>query len=226
MKPLPSAPLSEDELVFLDETLLKYGNDDAILSLSELDGFFTAIVSGPEVIMLSRWLPALWGGAGNEPVWESEQEFQRFMQGVMQHMNSIVFVLMNFPHDFVAMFNENTQSEEPILIVEDWCFGYMRGVDLGQWPELPEEMDTWLEAIRLHGREENFAVLETLTLKEHQQTVADIEPAVGRLHAYWLAQRSPAEASAPSPIRAAPKIGRNDPCPCGSGKKFKQCCLH
>ena len=25
------------------------------------------------------------------------------------------------------------------------------------------------------------------------------------------------------PIKVAPKIGRNDPCPCGSGKKFKQC---
>ena len=25
---------------------------------------------------------------------------------------------------------------------------------------------------------------------------------------------------------AAPKVGRNDPCPCGSGKKFKKCCLH
>jgi preprotein translocase subunit SecA len=25
------------------------------------------------------------------------------------------------------------------------------------------------------------------------------------------------------PITVAPKIGRNDPCPCGSGKKFKQC---
>ena len=24
--------------------------------------------------------------------------------------------------------------------------------------------------------------------------------------------------------RTGPKIGRNDPCPCGSGKKFKQCC--
>lgn len=24
-------------------------------------------------------------------------------------------------------------------------------------------------------------------------------------------------------VRAAPKVGRNDPCPCGSGKKFKQC---
>ena len=26
-----------------------------------------------------------------------------------------------------------------------------------------------------------------------------------------------------SPVRVEPKIGRNDPCPCGSGKKFKQC---
>jgi preprotein translocase subunit SecA len=25
--------------------------------------------------------------------------------------------------------------------------------------------------------------------------------------------------------RAAPKVGRNDPCPCGSGKKYKRCCL-
>jgi len=24
--------------------------------------------------------------------------------------------------------------------------------------------------------------------------------------------------------REAPKIGRNDPCPCGSGKKYKNCC--
>ena len=24
--------------------------------------------------------------------------------------------------------------------------------------------------------------------------------------------------------RAIPKVGRNDPCPCGNGKKFKKCC--
>jgi preprotein translocase subunit SecA len=28
----------------------------------------------------------------------------------------------------------------------------------------------------------------------------------------------------PEPIKAAPKVGRNDPCPCGSGKKYKNCC--
>ena len=28
----------------------------------------------------------------------------------------------------------------------------------------------------------------------------------------------------PKPARTGPKVGRNDPCPCGSGKKYKQCC--
>ncbi|MCF8237763.1 MAG: SEC-C domain-containing protein [Saprospiraceae bacterium] len=29
-----------------------------------------------------------------------------------------------------------------------------------------------------------------------------------------------------TPIKAEPKIGRNEPCPCGSGKKYKKCCLN
>jgi preprotein translocase subunit SecA len=37
-------------------------------------------------------------------------------------------------------------------------------------------------------------------------------------------QTGPAQAEAPKPIRAGAKIGRNDPCPCGSGKKHKKCC--
>jgi preprotein translocase subunit SecA len=27
-----------------------------------------------------------------------------------------------------------------------------------------------------------------------------------------------------TPVRVGPKVGRNDPCPCGSGKKYKRCC--
>ena len=39
-------------------------------------------------------------------------------------------------------------------------------------------------------------------------------------HDYWLERRlKPATVR-----RVEPKVGRNDPCPCGSGKKFKQCC--
>ncbi|WP_171550584.1 SEC-C metal-binding domain-containing protein, partial [Shigella boydii] len=36
----------------------------------------------------------------------------------------------------------------------------------------------------------------------------------------------PQEKAVQQPIKAEEKPGRNDPCPCGSGKKFKQCCLH
>jgi SEC-C motif-containing protein len=39
----------------------------------------------------------------------------------------------------------------------------------------------------------------------------------------WIYTRPVREG--PAPIKSAPKAGRNDPCPCGSGKKFKHCCL-
>jgi preprotein translocase subunit SecA len=42
-------------------------------------------------------------------------------------------------------------------------------------------------------------------------------------YAEALAASADRPASAPQPIHAAPKVGRNDPCPCGSGKKYKHC---
>jgi SEC-C motif-containing protein len=39
----------------------------------------------------------------------------------------------------------------------------------------------------------------------------------------WIYTR--AIRSGPAPVRAAAKVGRNDSCPCGSGKKYKNCCL-
>jgi len=35
----------------------------------------------------------------------------------------------------------------------------------------------------------------------------------------------PAAPAPPVPVTSEPKVGRNDPCPCGSGKKYKKCCL-
>ncbi|HET9401068.1 MAG TPA: SEC-C metal-binding domain-containing protein, partial [Candidatus Acidoferrales bacterium] len=37
-------------------------------------------------------------------------------------------------------------------------------------------------------------------------------------------QTGPAQAEPPKPVRSGAKVGRNDPCPCGSGKKYKKCC--
>ena len=48
---------------------------------------------------------------------------------------------------------------------------------------------------------------------------------------FEMAQRQRAAAQAPQGERKTkqikldqPKVGRNDPCPCGSGKKYKKCC--
>jgi SEC-C motif-containing protein len=43
-----------------------------------------------------------------------------------------------------------------------------------------------------------------------------------RIDGAWIYAR--ALRDGPAPIKSAPKVGRNDPCPCGSGKKFKHCC--
>ena len=67
-----------------------------------------------------------------------------------------------------------------------------------------------------------------------QQAQAPIRPQVPQYHtsreAYPGAEAQRAAASAPqgqprvtNPIVAGPKVGRNDPCPCGSGKKYKNC---
>ncbi len=45
------------------------------------------------------------------------------------------------------------------------------------------------------------------------------------LDKFLLSDLAPAESMRPSePLRRSAKVGRNDPCPCGSGKKFKKCC--
>lgn len=40
------------------------------------------------------------------------------------------------------------------------------------------------------------------------------------------AEYEPADLADEEPIPVTAKIGRNDPCPCGSGKKYKKCCMH
>jgi preprotein translocase subunit SecA len=40
---------------------------------------------------------------------------------------------------------------------------------------------------------------------------------------YYTEETEPQEPVKRTPVQAGPKIGRNDPCPCGSGKKYKSC---
>ncbi|MCW8958353.1 MAG: UPF0149 family protein, partial [Gammaproteobacteria bacterium] len=73
-----NTPLSDQEIDELNRFLLERipeeeanaaveGVDEGVLDISELDGFLTAIVSGPQPLKPSEWLPVLWGEY--EPAW-------------------------------------------------------------------------------------------------------------------------------------------------------------
>ena len=56
---------------------------------------------------------------------------------------------------------------------------------------------------------------------EHGEHAIHEKSAFERTHGQWIYTK--AVRTGPAPVRAAPKVGRNDPCPCGSGKKYKHC---
>ena len=62
------------------------------------------------------------------------------------------------------------------------------------------------------------------SMPQHLPSVArEIERKQSRQQRDLQYQTGAAQAEAPKPVRAAAKVGRNDPCPCGSGKKYKKC---
>ena len=81
-----------------------------------------------------------------------------------------------------------------------------------------------------------FARIEDLAggLSEEEGTIvgkalddrleAHEQPPVFHTEEDWEAEEEAGEAPPPPAVAPAPKVGRNDPCPCGSGKKYKKCC--
>jgi hypothetical protein len=83
-------PDSNDALELLNYYLQRYGHDDSILDVSELDGFFAALACAPDTILPSRWLPAIWGGEEQSPVWPNEEEIGEFTRAVFALYNEVM----------------------------------------------------------------------------------------------------------------------------------------
>ncbi len=231
---LESTPLTDEELDWLDEFLLDRVDDDAdtdgkdegILNISELDGFLTAVVSGPMVVPPSRWLPGVWGDFS--PEWENAQDFEAVFTLLLRHMNGIAVMLMEQPGDFEPLFLERDLKGKTYTIVDEWCEGYVRGMKLTaeQWDTGDLEMKILLMPIRAFTSETDWRGHELSSDVEIENLHHAITRNVRDIHAYWLARRD-VFAGPSEPVRhSGPHVGRNDPCPCGSGKKFKKCCLH
>ncbi len=229
-----SSPLNDEEIELLDQLLLDRvdeeagteGKDEGVLNISELDGFFAAIVSGPVMIPPSRWLPAVWGDF--EPEWERAEDFEAAVSLMIRHMNGISVSLMEQPDNFQALFLENTVKGKVYTIVDEWCEGYVRGVELvaDLWSTGGLKMDILLMPILAFTSVTDWRGHELSSDVEVDNIQNAITPNVREIHAYWLARREDFASSSLTARRSQPSVGRNDPCPCGSGKKFKKCCLH
>jgi uncharacterized protein len=231
-----SNPLTDEEIEFLDSFLLErfddddeaLGRDEGVVCLSELDGFLTAIVSGPTTVMPSEWLPAVWGEF--PPLYEDLEEAHRIMSLLVRHMNGIAVHLIEDPESFEPIFLSSERDKKTVLVVDEWCEGFMRGVELSKdaWiaggTTIKEHLVNILAFCEIGGwigyDSDDFAELERRQLA--------IAPSVRAIHAYWLARREPGvlvqDAEIPFGFPNS-QVGRNDPCPCGSGKKYKRCCL-
>ncbi len=207
----------------IDEEVGDGGADVGILVIPELDGFLTAIVSGPVAVLPSHWLPAIWGDF--EPFWDTQEDAQAFISHLMTLHNEIATTLLDAPLAFDPIFFEGNSGDRRVVVVDDWCEGYMRGVRLTErdWRRGGKDIDELLEPIRAFTEEANWPAHELDDDAELIRLKDSIAPSARAIHAKWLAERS--EESLQYRHRG-PRIGRNDLCPCGSGKKYKRCCLN
>jgi len=220
-----STPLTDVEYEELDEFLLSVEHDDAVLDLSEFDGFITAVVSGPVTIMPSTWMPALWGGEDNAPVWDSLEDYQFIFGLMVRHMNTTSATLLEEQMEFEPMFLESTVDGVTHWVVDEWCTGYMKGVTLYPAAAVTiPDMIEMLAPIRQFADPDGWDSLKGKNHREIRALQEQIAPAARAIHAYWLTRRTPPDAEVGTYVRPGPKVGRNDPCPCGSGKKHKKCC--
>jgi uncharacterized protein len=224
------APLSDEELEELDQFLLYDVDNDEAMTLDTLDGYLHAIAIGPQIAMPSQWLPKIWGeDSAMMPPMDSIDQLNHIMGLVMRHYNSIIHGFGLRP-PFVAPYWDTYQYDIGEFVEADgWAHGFTEGVAINRaaWKPLFDsaEGQQWYRPIGLLGEQRFSADQDELTQTpaQREQLAQQIEDSLVNIHAFWLPLRE-AIYERETSQRMRTKVGRNEPCPCGSGKKFKKCC--
>jgi uncharacterized protein len=219
-------PLSDKEFKELDQFLLSDRCAEDGMTMDSLHGYLTALAIGPEMIMMSEWLPLVWGEKKVAPKFKNNKEGERIVGLIARYMNEIAITLEVAPKEYEPLFCELEWEGRSILDGEAWAMGFWTGMHLheGTWdPIYASNIAPLMRPFYLMGADEIEDTEETLVddpVKRHKLAV-EIEAAVPEIYRFWLPQR---KSSISTVMRESPKVGRNDDCPCGSGKKFKKCC--
>ena len=174
--------LSEKELDRLEDLLITYGNDYSVLNLAELNGFFTALASSPVTVTPEQWLPVVAGG--KVPKFKKPAHEEAYTALMLRYANQVAEELGDDIDQFEPLFEES-EGEQGTIVMEEWCFGYMRGTQVAGWEPLPAQQDELLKAISLHGLEDNFELLDQMSEEDIQARVPQVVEAARGLFRYF-----------------------------------------
>jgi uncharacterized protein len=213
-------PVEGVTLDALDAFLCSDESPPDSMMLSDLDGFLTAIAVGPELVMPSEWLPVIWGD--EEPIFADEAQMQAVLGGILSRYNQIRHEITNGTFEPILW-----SDADGTAIGTDWAEGFMQGVGL--------RATKWERLFRSEAGASLIFPILALCGDENGESLLDLEPededriaaeaatllpgCAMAIDDYW--RRRKLTHGATSKTR---KRGRNDPCPCGSGNKFKKCC--
>lgn len=227
--------LSDKEMDELDSFLMSDATSNEIMLLDCLDGFLTAIVSGPVMLKPDEWIPRVWGPTAEDaPTFESDAQAERIIGLMMQHLSGITWNLHQDPEHFEPVFDTHVyvDDEREYVDGEMWAYGYMTAINMHRdsWKALFESKHgaEVLRPIYLLGSADVTQEEEELTKTpaQREELSRQIPASVGWIYKFWapnrraIAERTSGKTFADE----SPKQGRNAACACGSGRKFKKCC--
>jgi len=212
------------------------------LDIDEFQGAMVAVASSPEYVSeVDFGFLVLGDDSSGEEKWFEEGEIR---QAWVACWNILDEMLAMEQFSLQMLYDLHEISDAPPKRLSRWCEGYLQGYVLTE--------DAWQEAHQhlvdeeIEMTEEHLAVLNLMALLSHwDEGVAEsddpeklrknvsllfkaIDEGVLKFHKLALLlenNRIQIEEDIQSSVRDSEKVGRNAPCPCGSGKKYKKCCL-
>jgi len=224
--------LSQDEIGELDALLAAIPEPLDPLDAVMLDGFLCGVLVQPQLVDVDDWLPYVFDAGGHRWGEAEPGPEQRRARALVLRRHAAINRSLAERGDFDPLLLEPSQGNaeeqaraaaDPVgAMLSPWVAGFEQAVQL--FPALVELDDSQVRAAL--ERVLAFAPVDAEASSEKAKPGATLEQAietivagVAELYELTLAQRYRVAA-----VRhAQPKVGRNDPCPCGSGKKFKHC---
>jgi uncharacterized protein len=168
--------------------------------IDELQGFITALVCGPEVVMPSEWMSMVWNGEA--PEWQSVDELRDLLGGMMRLWNTVARTV-NAREGYapILMTAANELGEEE-TVVEGWCRGFLRGVDMRREAWLSVKDETYsldlFKILALARSGETGEADDVVCNREMRESlIEDLPETVYRLRAYWREHETPVGSAGP-----------------------------